>query len=125
MEILMFFANIVPLLPLLGLIPTVILGIIFLKGCNWVTFPYVGLKEKQRLQQEYDFVPINRLFGAILYLPQTVLLTVAFVTNMVNPNLWWVSMLFMIPWAVGFALHTYIVQTKRFCDRFRRTAQTE
>ncbi|MCL1987076.1 MAG: hypothetical protein FWG64_03785, partial [Firmicutes bacterium] len=64
-------------------------------------------------------MPINRLLGAISYLPQTVLLAVVWVTINVNPNLWWVSMLFMIPWAIGFALYMYIIFTKRFCDRFR------
>ncbi|MCL1997307.1 MAG: hypothetical protein FWG65_00895 [Turicibacter sp.] len=126
MEILMFFAQVISrlLLPAVSLV----FAVIFLKGNNWVSFPHIGLEQKQRLQEEYDFVQINRHFIAPFFLLQAVWIGATQLTSLMNNPLYWLTygtLGVWVLWVVSISFYIYVMLTKRFCDRFRRTAQTE
>ncbi|MCL1997195.1 MAG: hypothetical protein FWG65_00320 [Turicibacter sp.] len=80
MEILMFFAQIISRLFLPAI--SLVFAIIFLKGVNWVSFPYKNSEQKQRLQEKYDFVRINRHFVAPFFLSQAVWISATQLTSL-------------------------------------------
>ncbi|MCL1986476.1 MAG: hypothetical protein FWG64_00685 [Firmicutes bacterium] len=129
LDALLFFASV---LRWIFAVAAWIVAIIHLKGCiNGVMFSYANLEEKQQLQEEYDFVRINRHFGGSFYLSLALWLTFnalgsIFIANYAaNPYYWLVYVILAIVWGVCLFRYIYVMITRRWCEQFRRTAQPE
>ncbi|MCL1986480.1 MAG: hypothetical protein FWG64_00705 [Firmicutes bacterium] len=125
MEILIFFAQVI--LPLLGAAVSLALAVIFRKGVNWVTLIYANPQEKQRLQEEYDFVRINQHFLGNLCLSFATWLTIIALSSVfhASPYYWLVYVILCLVWLACFLRYIYVMLTKRHCEQFRRAATNE
>ena len=121
LDALLFFASV---LRWIFAVAAWIVAIIHLKGCiNGVMFSYANLEEKQQLQEEYDFVRINRHFGGSHYLSMAVWLTFSLFISMIEetaPYHWAIFVILCLITMVALFFNIFVSLTRRFCDQFRR-----